>query len=112
MDGLITTFFWNAVCTNVSYTLVFLSARYLFGDFIYARMIRYERFFILDRAVRRKGATILFLLRCSILLPNGLINYACAVTDLSLWQFLVGNTALMPVSLIWIYFGTSAATLQ
>ena len=75
-------------------------------------MIRYERFFKFDRAVRSRGATILFLLRCSIFLPNGLINYACAVTDLSLWQFIMGNTALLPVSLVFIYFGTSAATVQ
>lgn len=85
MDGLIITFFWNAICQNLAYTLVFLSSRHLFGDYIYSRMIRYERFFVFDRAVRRRGATILFILRCSIVLPNGLINYACAVTDLSLW---------------------------
>lgn len=111
MDSLLITFTWNAICINLAYTLVFLSSRYLFGDYVYSRMIRYERFFTLDRAVRRRGATILFLLRCSILLPNALINYACAVTDISLWQFFVGNTALLPVSLIWIYFGTSAATV-
>jgi len=112
MDGLIITFFWNAVCIYTAYTFVFVATRYLFGDYIYSRMIRHKRFFEFDRAVRKKGATILFLLRCSIVLPNSLLNYACAVTDLSLWQFLVGNTALLPVSLIWIYFGTSAATIQ
>lgn len=85
LDGLLITFAWNAICIYSSYTLVFLSARYLFGDIIYSRMIRHERFFVFDRAVRRKGATILFLLRCSVVLPNALINYACAVTDISLW---------------------------
>ena len=112
MDGVIITFCWHAVCTNVAYTLVFLTTRHLFGDYVYSRMIRHKRFFAFDRAVKRKGATILFLLRCSIVLPNALLNYACAVTDLSLWQFSVGNLALMPVSLIFIYFGTSAATIQ
>lgn len=32
MDGLLITFFWNAVCINLSYTMVFLSSRYVFGD--------------------------------------------------------------------------------
>lgn len=85
MKGLLFTFVWNAFCTNVSYTLVFLISRYTIGDFVYSRMIRYEKFFALDRAVRKKGAIILFLLRCSILIPNTIINYACAVTDMSVW---------------------------
>jgi len=41
-----------------------------------------------------------------------MLNYSCAVTDMSFWQFTIGNTSVLPVSLVWIYYGTQAATLQ
>lgn len=84
LNGLIFTFFWNAICTYISYTFVFIVARHLFGDFVYSRMIRFEKFFTFDRAIRKKGAQILFIIRFSFLIPNTIINYACAVTDLTI----------------------------
>lgn len=69
-------------------------------------------FFKFDRAVQRKGAYILFLLRGSFLVPHNMLTYACAVTDMSYWQFCVGNLAVVPVSFVWTYYGATAASLQ
>lgn len=109
--GSLFTLVLNYICMTISYSFVFLVTRYVFGDYVYARCIQNRLFFQFDRAVQLKGAWILFLLRSSCIVPHTILNYASAVTDLSFVQFSIGNTAILPVSLLWIYWGTSAASL-
>jgi len=75
---------FNYFCINIAHTLAFLIGRYIFGDFIYSRAIRYKIFFALDRAVVAEGAWILFLLRSSCIIPTSILTYCCAVTEMSL----------------------------
>ena len=111
-EGVIFTFIWNYICINLAATLQFLLGRYLFGDFLYSRAIQSRYFFALDRSIKTDGAWILFLLRSSTLVPCSMLTYACAVTDMSLRQFYIGNTAWLPVCLIYIFLGSSAAHVQ
>jgi uncharacterized membrane protein YdjX (TVP38/TMEM64 family) len=110
--GGIFSVFFNYFCINIASVIAFLIGRYLFGDFIYSRAIRYKIFFALDRAVVSEGAWMLFLLRSSFIIPHSILTYCCAVTEMSLKQFIIGNTAWLPVSIIYVYIGSSAATVQ
>ena len=56
-------------------------------------------------------SVILFVLRCSFVIPHGVLNYSCAVTDMTFVQFTIGNLGVLPVSLVWTYYGTQAATI-
>lgn len=55
---------------------------------------------------------MLFMLRSSFIVPHAALTYACAVTDMTLKQFIIGNSAWLPVSVIYVYIGSSAAQIQ
>jgi uncharacterized membrane protein YdjX (TVP38/TMEM64 family) len=51
LNGLLLVVVWNYICATIAYSLVFLVARYLIGDFVYSRCIENRYFFKFDRAV-------------------------------------------------------------
>lgn len=79
---------------------------------LYKKMIRYKKFFVLNSAIRSHGTYIHFVARCSFMCPHPLLTYALAVTDINLRQFINGNHSILPLSLIYVYIGASAADLQ
>jgi len=112
MNGIIIAIGFNFVCQHVAFLAAFFVGRFALHSFIYERVIRSQKFFILNRAVTKHGAWISFLVRLSCLVPNPIINYALSVTDISVSQFVLGNMSILPVSLLFVYAGTSAATLH
>ena len=62
--------------------------------------------------MKHEGAKMMFVLRCSMIIPCQMLNYAAAVTEITFWQFTVGNNANFLTSLVWIYTGTSAASIK
>lgn len=47
-----------------------------------------------------------------MIIPCQMLNYAAAVTEISYGQFMLGNCANLLTSCVWIYTGTSAATIK
>jgi len=78
---------------------------------IYAKMIRFKKFYVLNNAIRTHGAYINFLARISFMCPHPLLTYALSVTDITITQFINGNHSILPLSFIYVYIGTSAVTL-
>ena len=95
----------------MAHLVTFFVGRYAFRDTIYTKMIRFKKFYILNRAIRNHGSYIHFLARVSFMCPHPLLTYALAVTDINLRQFINGNHSILPLSFIYIYIGTSAASL-
>jgi uncharacterized membrane protein YdjX (TVP38/TMEM64 family) len=61
----------------------------------------------LDRAIRERSLSILFLLRLSPLMPFGILNYALAMTKVPLWKRLVTNFfGMLPCTLMITYVGS------
>jgi uncharacterized membrane protein YdjX (TVP38/TMEM64 family) len=61
----------------------------------------------LDRAIRNRSLSILFLLRLSPLIPFGVLNYALAMTKVPLWKRLVTNFfGMLPCTLMIAYVGS------
>jgi len=50
---------------------------------IYTKMIRYKKFFVLNRAIHNHGTYIHFLARISFMCPHPLLTYALSVTDIT-----------------------------
>lgn len=51
---------------------------------IYTKMIRYKKFYVLNKAIRDHGSYIHFLSRISFMCPHPLLTYALSVTDITL----------------------------
>jgi len=43
--GLLFVLVWNYFCANIAFSFVFLVSRYIFGDFVYSRVIQNKKFF-------------------------------------------------------------------
>ena len=75
-------------------------------------MIRFKKFFILNKAIREHGSYLHFMARVSFMVPHPLLTYALSVTDITIKQFINGNHSILPLSFFYIYIGTSAVTLS
>ncbi|GBG33430.1 Transmembrane protein 64 [Hondaea fermentalgiana] len=71
----------------------FTMSRYVVGPYVRGFLERKygRKFFAIDRAVSDEGLKITLLLRLSPLIPFGMNNYLCGITQMKLWEFVVGT---------------------
>ena len=105
-------FWFNLFCQQIAHYVTWLVGHYAFFDTIYPRMIRYKKFFVLNRALMKHGTYIHFLARVSFMVPHPVLSYALSVTDITTYQYIHGNWALAPVSIPYIYIGVSIRSLN
>lgn len=88
-------------------TAAFLLARTLARSWIERAIRRQGLFIAIDRAVERKGFTIVLLLRLA-LLPFPWMNYALGLTSVSLRDYVAGsNIGMLLPYFIFVYLGTT-----
>ena len=92
-------------------TLAFLSSRFLFRDWVQARLgHRLEAF---NRGVEKDGAFYLFSLRLVPLFPFFLINLGMGLTPIRTWTyFWVSLVGMLPGSFIYANAGYELGTLE
>lgn len=83
----------------------FALARSVARPFVEARIRQSVRFAELDRAVRRHGRRIVFMLRLSPAIPFNALNYALGVTTIRFTDYVVASVAMLPACLLWVYYG-------
>lgn len=110
--GTLYAIIFNYFGQHIAHLVTFFVGRYAFRDMIYTKMIRYKKFFVLNRAIRNQGSYIHFLARVSFMCPHPLLTYALSVTDINIYQFINGNHSILPLSFFYIYIGASAADLS
>jgi uncharacterized membrane protein YdjX (TVP38/TMEM64 family) len=76
---------------SIAFALVFLCARYLFSDCAESIAQDYPSYSLLNRAVKKHGAKIVALIRCTYIIPQSMITYAFATTDISMRNFMLGS---------------------
>lgn len=112
VEGTIYAIIFNFFAQHIAHLATFFLGRYAFRDMIYVKMIRYKKFFVLNRSIRSDGTYIHFLARCSFMCPHPLLTYALSVTDINVRQFINGNHSILPLSFLFIYIGSSAGSLS
>ena len=110
--GIFYCFWFNLFCQQIAHYVTWLIGFYFFYDNIYPRMIRFKKFFVLNRALMKHGTYIHFLSRVSFMVPHPVLSYALSVTDITTYQYIHGNWALAPVSIPYIYIGVSIRSLN
>jgi uncharacterized membrane protein YdjX (TVP38/TMEM64 family) len=96
----------GTACGAVSFAL----ARTALRGWVEARL--HERFRPYDRAIARRGAVAVALLRISPLSPFNAMHYALGVTGVTVQQFAVGTLlGSIPPCLLFTYVGSTVAEL-
>lgn len=87
-------------------TAAFLIGRFIARDWI-AKKVAGNRFFTaLDNAIAEEGRKLIFLIRLSPAFPFNLLNYALGLTKVSLKDYALGTTGIIPGTIMYVYLGS------
>src|SRR5256886_4280576 len=88
--------------------LAFLVARSIARDRIEAMAKGNDRFQRIDSAIGAQGATIIFLLRLSPVIPFNLSNYFYGLTGVKFWPYVFASwIGMMPATFLYVFIGTA-----
>jgi uncharacterized membrane protein YdjX (TVP38/TMEM64 family) len=102
---------YTLIGATLGASAAFLVARYGARGAIERRIAGNAKFAAIDRAVGREGFKIVALLRLSPVFPFNLLNYALGLTRVSFWQYLAASVAMLPGTLLYVYYGKAAGSL-
>jgi uncharacterized membrane protein YdjX (TVP38/TMEM64 family) len=102
---------YTLIGATLGASAAFLVARYLARGAIERRIAGNPKFAAIDRAVGREGFKIVALLRLSPVFPFNLLNYALGLTRVSFLQYLAACMAMLPGTLLYVYYGKAAGSL-
>lgn len=92
-------------------TAAFLIGRFIARDWI-AKKVEGNRFFsALDNAIAKEGLKLIFLIRLSPAFPFNLLNYALGLTKVSLPNYVLGTTGIIPGTIMYVYLGSLVGDL-
>lgn len=109
--GLVYGTAYTLVGATLGATLAFLVARYGARRAVERRIAGNQRFQAIDRAVGREGFKIVALLRLSPVFPFNLLNYALGLTRVRFLDYLAASVAMLPGTLLYVYYGKAAGSL-
>lgn len=92
-------------------SLSFLIARYVARGWVERKIEGKAKFEAVDRAVGRQGGKVVALLRISPLIPFNVLNYALGLTKVRFLPYLVASLAMLPGTLLYVYYGKVAGDL-
>lgn len=88
-------------------TAAFVLGRTLLRGRVERRVLGDQRFAAIDRAVGENGFRLVLLLRLSPVLPFNLLNYALALTRVSLRDYVMGSAiGMFPATVLYVYLGS------
>ncbi len=99
------------VGASLGANLAFLVSRYVARGAVERRISGEPRFAAIDRAVRREGLKITFLLRLTPVVPFVLLNYALGLTRVRLVDYALACIGMLPATLLYVYYGKVAGDL-
>jgi uncharacterized membrane protein YdjX (TVP38/TMEM64 family) len=83
-------------------------ARWMARERVTRWLSRNERALAIADAVERSGATLVFLLRLSPVIPFNLLNYALGASGVRYRDFLIGSLGMLPGTILYTYYGVVA----
>lgn len=87
----------------------FLVGRTLAHDWVAQRAQKFPRFNALNKAIRRRGFTVVFLTRVSVVFPYNLLNYLYSLTSVSFSHYALATwLGMLPVVAMYVFAGATA----
>lgn len=106
--GIVEGTIYAFVGATIGASAAFLIARYLARGWVEKKIEGRPKFVAVDRAVGREGGKVVALLRLIPLFPFNLLNYALGLTRVKFWHYLVASIAMLPGTLLYVYYGKVA----
>lgn len=89
--------------------LAFLVARFIARDRVEAIVKRNKKFRRIDNAIGKQGATLIFLLRLSPVIPFNLSNYFYGLTSVKFGPYVLASwIGMIPGTFLYVYIGTAS----
>lgn len=92
-------------------TAAFLIGRFVARDWIAKKVEGSQFFSALDNAIAKEGLKLIFLIRLSPAFPFNLLNYALGLTKVSLPNYVLGTTGIIPGTIMYVYLGSLVGDL-
>jgi uncharacterized membrane protein YdjX (TVP38/TMEM64 family) len=106
---------WGAIYVVIAATLgatvAFWIGRNFARGWVSRQIVKYPKFAAIDRAVAQEGFKIVTLTRLSPLFPFNLLNYAFGITQVSLWDYVLGSIGMVPGTILYVYLGSLLGSL-
>ncbi|MEB3293108.1 MAG: TVP38/TMEM64 family protein [Synechococcales bacterium] len=113
--GAIFNVVWGSLYVFLGATLgsvaAFLIGRYWARSWVARRIEGNRQFVAIDHAIAQEGFKIVLLTRLSPLIPFSLLNYALALTQVSLKDYTLAATGMIPGTVMYVYIGSLAGDL-
>jgi uncharacterized membrane protein YdjX (TVP38/TMEM64 family) len=87
-------------------TAAFLLGRFVARDWIARKVAGNSFFSALDNAIAQEGLKLIFLIRLSPAFPFNVLNYALGLTKVSLSDYVLGTTGILPGTIMYVYLGS------
>lgn len=87
-------------------TAAFLLGRFIARDWIAAKVEGNQFLSTLDDAIAQEGVKLIFLLHLSPAFPFSLLNYTLGLTKVSLSNYVIGTTGIIPGTILYVYLGS------
>lgn len=107
---------WGIVVVSLGSTLgatvAFLVGRRLGREWVRRRVGRREALEGVDRGIAEEGLKVVLLLRLSPIVPYNALNYALAMTGVSLRDFVLGSwLGMLPATVLYVWLGAGARSI-
>lgn len=102
---------WVFLGAMLGATAAFLLGRYVARDWVARKIAGNTRFQAVDSAIGQQGLKIIFLLRLSPAFPFNLLNYSLGLTQVSLKDYILGTTGILPGTIMYVYLGSLVGNL-
>jgi uncharacterized membrane protein YdjX (TVP38/TMEM64 family) len=99
------------IAANIAANIAFLLGRHIARNWIARKLESQPKFKAIDDAVAREGWKIVALIRLAPVFPFSLMSYAFGLTRIPFWKYAAANFAMIPGTLMYIYFGAVARDL-
>ncbi|MFI5257844.1 MAG: TVP38/TMEM64 family protein [Gemmatimonadales bacterium] len=109
--GLVAGTVYSFLGATLGACLAFTLSRRLGRTTIEARIARSPRLTAISRAVGADGRRVVMLLRLSPVIPFSAINVVMGVSPIRFADFAIACVAMLPVTVLYVYYGTVAGTL-
>ena len=110
--GFIIFTFVDYIWEMIGVVLAFLNGRYLFRKWVQNWIHSRPKLLAISEALTHNAKKLVFLLRASNLTPYDALNYTWSVTDMKLWDYILGNTSIIICDAPYIYVWVSITDLS
>lgn len=106
--GIVEGTLWAFLGAVLGSSLAFLIARYGARGWVERKLEGKAKLAAVDRAVGREGWKVVALLRLSPAIPFNVLNYLLGLTKVPFWHYLAASVAMLPGTLLYVYYGKVA----